>query len=594
MLLEELLIKIGVDGSNVSKINHYIKSLNDGAQKIGDFANKIASDVKKSINNVGKGTEQTNESASKTGKSISKLKIGVAALVAVSALFAKRIVGAFDEALNKAKELYNRKDALFKISKKELDQATQYKRSMERVGLAMDSIKTKIALNLAPAITGLVDGFNKWLIANKELITNGITKVINVLGKAVQVIVNFVRFLDKIISKTIGWEKALIALGVAWSILNRKFLMSPIGKVMVLLTGLMLLIDDLMVYMDGGKSLFGKYWQPLIDGTKSVIEWFNSLSGTVQWLVSVFGGLFVVSLSGGKTLFSLRFLVGKVVKPFVTLGKSVFAFGGSVLKAFKMIGVAIRVVTMAVMANPIIATIIGIATLAYLVYKNWDWLKEQFSKILTSISSAFQNVWGNIVKWLSNAVKDILMYFGLTEDEADSVVSAIGDAFNLVTDLITAPFKAAWKFVTDLFGVWTDDSTSFTEKLGKTFEAIKDLLIAPFKSAMDWIKDVFETYIGGIKSKVNSLLSLVGMGWDEDISDEDKAQFTKAFEVAANYSTVTPSPLDSSKTINNGDINMQVTVNTSDTKIAAEQVGETFAKTLVDTANNNRSALGVY
>jgi len=49
----------------------------------------------------------------------------------------------------------------------------------------------------------------------------------------------------------------------------------------------MLLIDDLMVYMDGGDSLFGEYWQPLIDGAKLV---YNTIKLYWNYIKAIWSG----------------------------------------------------------------------------------------------------------------------------------------------------------------------------------------------------------------------------------------------------------------------------------------------------------------
>lgn len=92
------------------------------------------------------------------------------ALAATAVLYGKKLIGAFHNAIDKAKELATKKDALFKISQQELKQTELYKREMSKTGLVFDSIKTTIVVNLAPALTNLIAGFRNWLTINKELI----------------------------------------------------------------------------------------------------------------------------------------------------------------------------------------------------------------------------------------------------------------------------------------------------------------------------------------------------------------------------------------------------------------------------------------
>ncbi|SUB98617.1 hypothetical protein [Proteus penneri] len=86
-----------------------------------------------------------------------------------------KVLGFIDASLAGAKELAQEKGLLFDISKKELAQADEYQEAMKKTGLSIESIKTKIALNLVPQLTKATQGFNDWLGANKELITEGLT-----------------------------------------------------------------------------------------------------------------------------------------------------------------------------------------------------------------------------------------------------------------------------------------------------------------------------------------------------------------------------------------------------------------------------------
>ena len=65
-------------------------------------------------------------------------------LAATAVLYGKKLIGAFHNAIDKAKELATKKDALFKISQKELKQTELYKREMSKTGLAFDSTKSKM------------------------------------------------------------------------------------------------------------------------------------------------------------------------------------------------------------------------------------------------------------------------------------------------------------------------------------------------------------------------------------------------------------------------------------------------------------------
>lgn len=80
----------------------------------------------------------------KTRSKLFSLNVVFVALVATAVLYRKKLIGAFHNAIDKAKELATKKDALFKISQKELKQTELYRREMSKTGLAFDSTKSKM------------------------------------------------------------------------------------------------------------------------------------------------------------------------------------------------------------------------------------------------------------------------------------------------------------------------------------------------------------------------------------------------------------------------------------------------------------------
>lgn len=608
--LDELLIKVGVDASQAKQIGTYVDMLQTGADKLGANANAINSKLDSLLSDVSESMEKGAESAQKASSDLekasksadkasgqfSKLKIAMTALVAGAILFGNRIASAFNSAVDNAKKLFESKNSLYQISQDEIRQVDEYKRSLDKTSLSIDSIKTKIAINLIPTITAISEKFNGWLVTNKDFITNGITKVVSWLGKGIQVITNFIKFIDKVVRSTTGWKNAFIALGVAWAVLNRAFLFSPIGLVIAAFGALLLLIDDLIVYMNGGKSLFGSYWDPLIEGTKSIIDWFNSLSPTSKNLAVTFGGLFALLMSGSKTLYAIGFTVGKLAKPFILLGKEVFSFGKIAVKAFKMIGVAIRVLTGIMIANPLIAILTAIAAIAYLIYDNWDWLCAKFKVIWSSISNFAKEAWDKIVSFASDAIKDVLMYFGMSEEGADQTIQAMKDTFKLMKDFILQPFKDAWELVKKLFNVWTDDSTSVTDKLKQTFFAIYEFIVSPFRRAMKWINDTFNGFIDKTLGKVADVLSYIGIDVDWGKNEIDALPEAGQMIMGAAMlvpNVPNPSTNQSTTTTNNVDASSNIIINANDSIDGAKMAADSlYAKQAELAKEYTKSGIG--
>lgn len=590
MVLEEFLIKIGVDASKAGDIAKVVNNLQSGANRLSDTANSIQKDTNKAIRETKKSTSEAGKAVDKTKSKISKLKIGIAGLIAIAMLYGKKIVSAFNNAMDKAKELATKKSALFKISQKELKQAELYKREMSKTGLALDSIKTKIALNLAPALTNLIGGFRNWLTINKELIANGITKIIQAVGMVIQVIMNYYKFLNMIVTNTIGWKNALIALGIAWAVLNRAFLFSPIGIVIGLLAALMLLIDDLMVYMEGGESLFGEYWQPFIDGAKAAWEFAKTFweflkalwSGDTKKIKSLSKSLFDSIVSGFKSLISgIKSLLSKALKSILMF------FGMSEEGASKTVD---RI-------GKIFNFIVDALTLPFRMAYNaicsiMDWLGIDAGDVVNAIGETFKAIINFVTAPFKAAWKLVNDLFDIWEDDTTSTTDKIGKTLWAIWDFITWPFKSAWKFVKGLFGTWIDDAGKTTQNFAKTFSKIHKSITAPFKKAINWIKDKFYGFINSIKSKIKGALSWLGIGGDDD----NEVEVTTKRLVRAKLSTDNAkfSKLTSSnKNVNNNNaVTINNTMNVTTPQEGFDRLNKVSKKEIRNLADNTKTALG--
>lgn len=411
------------------------------------------------------------------GKSLAK--VGAVATVAIGTLNAA--AGAafafLDGQIRKAEELSKTKNGLIDITQKEVAISKEYQESTKRLSGTFDLLKAKIALGVAPQMLAITERMNAFLMSNKKLITDGLQKVVGWLFDFVEGTVSVFRSLGDLIDRTVGWKGALLILIGVLALVKKAtiqaFIANPITWVMAAIAGLILLIDDLMTYMRGGKSLFGSYWDPFIKGIRAVKKWWRELSSETQGYI--------------KTIGSVTAAVGGLIAFVPGMGKA-FKFASSM--AIKAIVMLSRVM----ITNPIIAVITAIAAAAYLIYKNWD-----------DLPAFFKGVWDGVVSLTKDAFKAILEWFGLSSDQAETTVDSIGAAFGLVIDFITYPFKQAWKFVKGLFSIWTGDSKSTTDKIGDSFSLVVDLIKQPFKKAWGFVSGLFVSLVGGGESTVDAI-----------------------------------------------------------------------------------------
>lgn len=148
----------------------------------------------------------------------------------------------------------------------------------------------------------------------------------------------------------------------------------------ILLTGLILLLDDLYAWMNGGESAFGDFWNKLFGSPKQLLD---TLKAIPTWLKTIGIGLAALA----------------IINPWQTL---LFGAKGallglkgiwSILKLFpnmlSLITTAVRSLTAFMVANPILAAITAVLAVLVLVWKNWDKITTAVKKATEAVKSFF-------------------------------------------------------------------------------------------------------------------------------------------------------------------------------------------------------------
>jgi hypothetical protein len=127
--------------------------------------------------------------------------------------------------------------------------------SFTTLRFGMDAIGKQIAIGLSPAIKEMAEQFTDFLTANKDLIIDGFIA----FGDGVTVILQALDRLKFVIGAMIGlflvWKISAIGLG---AVLGTIF--SPIVLITAGIVALLVIIDDLIVAMNGGKSVIRDFF----------------------------------------------------------------------------------------------------------------------------------------------------------------------------------------------------------------------------------------------------------------------------------------------------------------------------------------------
>ena len=155
--------------------------------------------------------------------------------------------------------------ALGTVSKKDADSIASFNDSLTTLKYGVDNVQKRLAIAFAPQLQDVADGFTDMLIANKDLIQNGLKKFFELVNKGLGAIFRFGKLLFNLIDDTVGFENALMIAGTAMLYLNRAMYMNPAGLIVGAIAGLIVVIDDLMTSLEGGQSVIADWFK----------EWFS-------------------------------------------------------------------------------------------------------------------------------------------------------------------------------------------------------------------------------------------------------------------------------------------------------------------------------
>lgn len=235
--------------------------------------------------------------------------------------------------------------------------------------------------------------------------------------------------------------------------LAKATLTNPFTLLIAGAVALALALEDLFGWMNGKEAAFSDFWSKF--GTPeevkaSVENFIATLKNILPTVLSV-GKVIATLVAGLWTLrgaFGAVKLIGGVMSPLIKVFTLVGNVGGAVIAVLKLLGLqlvkvaaviistvipAVASFTAALLANPItwvVAAIMALIGALYLLYKNWDTVKE-----------GAQALWDGLVSIFSGAVDWFKGVFS-------GIIDAIAGPFLAAFDKV----KSGWDAVKGFFG----------------------------------------------------------------------------------------------------------------------------------------------
>ena len=400
------------------------------------------------------GLDRVNHSVDRTDARLDKLKhkaAGVARSIAMQvagpllAAFSvgKIVQGYISDVAEVAEKTgaYNKTLEEERLKKAQLQRVTKedielYKRGREafvKFQIAMSDFSAKLMRTLMPFVKDLLDKLNRfsdWISHNSN---------------------NIIRFLT-ILASTI--TLALIPAVVKFT---ATLLKNPLTWVAMLVVALALAIDDLVVYLKGGRSEFDAFW-----------KWLGFAKGDTETLTKAINWLKTSGVDLLKT-------IGKVTAAFVAMRAVAFVL--------MVIQKAWNALSLSILANPIILAIGLLIAAGWMLYKNWDGVCEGTMALLEKV----ENAWQKAVDWTAD-------FFQSIDDGAHALVN---DACEKWDSLVNR--------VSHVFGVIGGILSAFRTAASEKAAAAGDAISTAFNSALNAVKGVWQGMKEGASALVDDI-----------------------------------------------------------------------------------------
>lgn len=324
-----------------------------------------------------------------------------------------RMTGAYSD---KLEQWRYKRAMLSRITKEDIDLYKKCREGVVKFNIALADLSAKIAREFSPLVKIGVEWLNKisnWVDRNGHNIVRFLQITAGVLSAV---------FLPTLLKMT----------AALWA--------NPITWLVAALAGLVLVIDDLVVYMQGGESALSDFWS--LFGTGAELS--KKLGYVIEWLTRHFKEIMPVIVG----------IIGTVAG-FKTLA----AAGTMLANSFKALFTLLRF-------NPFVLLI----TAAWLLYENWDEVCEGAKILFEELCNTFGLETKDVVNYMGEIIKGGKMLYGDTSDLLGQMKQGFLDLMETATDAWDAIVEALGNAKDAIVRTWDEIKSA----VGGFFDAIAE------------------------------------------------------------------------------------------------------------------------
>lgn len=340
--------------------------------------------------------------------------------------------------------LQKKSEALGIVTQEQADQFADYNDSLTTLGKGFDGIKFQVAIGFVPVLKDLVDGFTDFLTANKDLIKNGLSHLGEIIFSVMGMIRRFLPIVAAITIAFAAWWLVTGGLAIVMGVL-----LSPILLIVLAITAVIVVIDDLLVAMEGGKSVIADFFMDNwgIDIVPALKAAKDALMGFINYVIDIFKPLADAIVSMFKFVWHL--ITGAFTGDFQDAMDDAQNVFDSMIKfisgAFGVVGDAIKYVF-----GDAGVFIVDAFTTAI------ENTKLMFSALWKLLTGDFEGAWSDVVKIFDNTIELLKKPFISFIDWAKNLFAGLG---KYIGDTISNAATNAWNATKSFFGFDGDEQT---------------------------------------------------------------------------------------------------------------------------------------
>lgn len=369
------------------------------------------------------------------------------------------------------------------------DLGAKYNDAIKVAKRGFDDIVTALVVKILPPITIAIDRVSRLMNENIGLISSYIDPIAKAISIGADLVTGFITGIGKLFSVLDEWPLYLAAVGAAFKALSFIIKMSPIGKIITLVTTLMtvfgLLVDDFEVWKKGGKSFFGDWW-------KSASDFWDKICGWKDDIVELFVNLF------DSAWWSQQIKV--VGQWFSDLGDDIVTEWDNAIDFIRT-----------TFKNAFDSFMGAVLSVPSDIAKAWSVLIGFYKALWSTVLNAAKNAFNGLMSVIDKAYAFIT---GSTDKLSDSIYAAIdgiisdfSNAWNSVKESTGAAWDSILATVNNFLGSIVGLVKSIPEEVSSVWEDLKNgftgALSAMWSAFTGWIADLFKS-LGNLPSQLAS------------------------------------------------------------------------------------------